>query len=191
MLQGGRAWLYSPEGETWALGSNQLEERCRCNPMRRWRKLLEAYRQGPQWQAGRHLGGASRPHLVASRDPEWCGVFLCHLEPSGVVFIAVKFGFILCFYPPCRFSRITLLKIQIHQNSWKLSVWTPKFLLVILFKHFFMLNNWWFMMNDNYRQQRCILRDSRSCWYGERADELLQHWVDPCGWPRALAQLQH
>jgi hypothetical protein len=41
----------------------------------------------------------------------------CLLEPSGVVFVAVKFGSFSRFDPPFLFSGITLLKIHIHQNS--------------------------------------------------------------------------
>jgi hypothetical protein len=63
-----------------------------------------------------------RPHLSSFRGLLQCGVFWCRLEPSGVVSIAVKFSSICCFDPSFWFSGITLLKIQIHQNSWKLSV---------------------------------------------------------------------
>jgi hypothetical protein len=139
----------------WALISNRLEGQRGCNPKRRWMKLLEANRQGPLWGTRWHHGRADRPHLVASWGPLWRGVFWCPLEPSGVVFIVVKFGSFWHFDPPFWFSRIILLKMQIHQNLWKLSVYTLKVLLVIHFKYFFKLN-WRFVMNDNYRQQPSI-----------------------------------
>jgi hypothetical protein len=72
----------------------------KCNPRRRWRKLLEADRQGLLWGTERHHGRADGPHLDASRGPLRCGIFWCPLESSGVVFVAVKFGSFLCFDPP-------------------------------------------------------------------------------------------
>jgi hypothetical protein len=51
--------------------------------------------------------------MVGPTDPTWqpLGVRHGRLEPSRVVFVAVKFGFISRFDPPLQFSRITLLKI--------------------------------------------------------------------------------
>ena len=45
-----------------------------------------------------------------------------------------------------------MLETQIYQNSWNLSVKTPKSMLVIHFSYLYKLY-WRFMMNVNYRQQ--------------------------------------
>jgi hypothetical protein len=77
--RGVQACIYSPRGATQALGSNRLEGRRRCNPRRRWRKLLEANCQvGPQ--------GAGRPATVASQPMLHHGVFWNLLELSFTVF---------------------------------------------------------------------------------------------------------
>jgi hypothetical protein len=78
--------------------------------------------------------------------------------------LSVLFGILILLF---LFSGITLLKMQIHQNLWKLPVKTPKFLLVIHFMHFFKLC-WWFIMNDNYRQQSRRTPWSPSRWGTDR-----------------------
>jgi hypothetical protein len=83
--------------------------------------LEDVDERGPQG-TGRHHGGASRPHLVASQGLPPVVASWSPPEPSGVVFIAVKSSSFSHFDPSFRFSRITFLKIQIHQNLWKLSV---------------------------------------------------------------------
>jgi hypothetical protein len=112
MPHGGvRVSLYSPEGPTWALGSNWLEERCRSNLERRWRNIPEADRRGPLPGTGRHLGGAGWPHLVASQALPRGVASWSLLESSRIVFIAVKLSSFWCFNPTFLFSGYTLQKI--------------------------------------------------------------------------------
>jgi hypothetical protein len=157
-LRGARVSLYSLEGPTWALRSNRLEEWRRCTLGRRWRNIPEADRQGPPPGIGRHQGGAGQSHLAASRALHQGVVSWSPLESLKIVFVAVKLSSFWRFDPPFWFSEYTLQKIQIHQNLWKLSVSTPKFVLVIYFKHLFKLC-WRFNMVDNYRQQHPLAKD--------------------------------
>ena len=46
--------------------------------------------RGVEWS----VGGASRPHMSASRPSLWCGVFLSLLEPSRVVYAVDKHNLI-------------------------------------------------------------------------------------------------
>jgi hypothetical protein len=73
--RGVQACIYIPRSATRALRSNRLKERCRCNPRRRWRNILEASDkwtpQGTRW----HGGGAGWSHLASSWGPLQCGVF--------------------------------------------------------------------------------------------------------------------
>jgi hypothetical protein len=54
------------------------------HPWRRWKNTLEARGGFPPLGAGRHRGGAGRPHLVGSQALPQCGVLWCPLEPSRV-----------------------------------------------------------------------------------------------------------
>jgi hypothetical protein len=66
----------------------------------------------------------------------WSTSVLCLLVSSGAYFVAVKFRSFLTIQSSFFIlSGISLLKIIIHQNSWKLSVIIPKFLLVTISIH--------------------------------------------------------
>jgi hypothetical protein len=108
MPQGVGVSLYSPEGPTWAIGSNRLEGRRRCSLGRRWRNIPEADRRGPPPGTERHLGGAGWPHLVASQALPRGVASWSPLESSRIVFIAIKLSSFWRFDPSFWFSEYTL-----------------------------------------------------------------------------------
>jgi hypothetical protein len=83
-------------------------------------------------------GGAGRPHLAACRRPSWCGVFWCPLEPSGVVFVAVKFDSISHFDPPYQFFWNNPTENTDSPKLMEFISLNPKSLLVISFVPLYM-----------------------------------------------------
>jgi hypothetical protein len=118
-------FIYSPEEEPSALGSNRLHERWRCilggNGESLWKGIEESLCGG--W-AALGWGRPAPPGSCRSSTSVLC--LLVHIS-SRLSFVSFW-----QFNPLFILSRISLLKIIIHQNSWKLSVITPMFLLVTI-----------------------------------------------------------
>jgi hypothetical protein len=53
--------------------------------------ILQKLVEGSSRGAGRHAGGADRPHLAASRTPVCSHAFWCLLLSSSISFVTIKF----------------------------------------------------------------------------------------------------
>jgi hypothetical protein len=117
-FKGVRAYIYSPKEEPSALGSNRLHIRQRCI-LRGSGGILQKGVEEFHRRAERHGGGASPTWqlLVLHFGPVPSGVFW-----SLLVHISSQLSFVLFDNSILIFilSGISLLKIIIHQNSWKL-----------------------------------------------------------------------
>jgi hypothetical protein len=135
-------YIYSPVEETSSLGLNRLDVGLRL--------ILEVgggslWKEGSWAHCARPVGTGWRPvgplqNLLELRfAPVPSGVFL-----SPMIYVSLQTSFVLFmqFNHPFFFSGITLQKIWNHQNSWKLSVKTHKFLLVTIFIHL-VDGSWW------------------------------------------------